>query len=205
MTLDGKPAAGLAIFQLPGLNALDVADRIKARMREMEQRFPKGVRTPSPTTPRRSSASRWTRCSTRSATRSSWWPRGAAVPAGLEIAAPARDRRGRVAGRHLRRHEAAGFLAEQPDAVRAGAGHRHRGRRRHRRAGEHRGAGWTRDCLREATIKAMDEITGPIMAITLVLSSVLLPSAFLGGIAGQFFRQFALTIAASMSSRPSTP
>ena len=48
--------------------------------------------------------------------------------------------------------------------------------------------------VREATIKAMDEITGPILAITLVLSSVLLPSAFLGGITGQFFRQFALTI-----------
>ena len=44
----------------------------------------------------------------------------------------------------------------------------------------------------------MDEITGPILAITLVLSSVFLPSAFLGGITGQFFRQFALTISASM-------
>src|SRR5205823_4825326 len=52
--------------------------------------------------------------------------------------------------------------------------------------------------VREATIKAMDEITGPILAITLVLSSVFLPSAFLGGITGQFFRQFALTIAAAM-------
>src|ERR1700730_10686843 len=52
--------------------------------------------------------------------------------------------------------------------------------------------------VREATINAMNEITGPIFAITLVLSSVLLPSAFLGGITGQFFRQFALTIAVSM-------
>ena len=52
--------------------------------------------------------------------------------------------------------------------------------------------------VREATIKAMNEITGPILAITLVLSSVLLPSAFLGGITGQFFRQFALTISVSM-------
>src|SRR5262249_25831054 len=52
--------------------------------------------------------------------------------------------------------------------------------------------------VREATIRAMDEITGPILAITLVLSSVFLPSAFLGGITGQFFRQFALTISASM-------
>src|SRR6202048_2730301 len=52
--------------------------------------------------------------------------------------------------------------------------------------------------VREATIKAMSEITGPILAITLVLSSVFLPSAFLGGITGQFYRQFALTISASM-------
>src|SRR5262249_18342381 len=52
--------------------------------------------------------------------------------------------------------------------------------------------------VREATIKAMNEITGPIFAITLVLSSVLLPSAFLGGFTGQFFRQFALTISVAM-------
>src|SRR5213076_3000935 len=52
--------------------------------------------------------------------------------------------------------------------------------------------------VREATIKAMSEITGPILAITLVLSAVFIPSAFLGGITGQFFRQFALTIAAAM-------
>src|SRR5207247_9777775 len=51
---------------------------------------------------------------------------------------------------------------------------------------------------RDATINAINEITGPIFAITLVLSSVLVPSAFLGGITGQFFRQFALTISVSM-------
>ena len=50
---------------------------------------------------------------------------------------------------------------------------------------------------REATIKAMDEITGPVIAITLVLSSVFIPTAFIAGISGQFYRQFALTIAAA--------
>ncbi len=50
---------------------------------------------------------------------------------------------------------------------------------------------------RSATIKAMEEITGPILAITLVLSSVFIPVCFLGGITGQFFRQFAVTIAVS--------
>src|SRR5437016_11228463 len=42
--LDGKPSAGLAIFQLPGSNALDTGNRIKAKMRELETRFPKGLR-----------------------------------------------------------------------------------------------------------------------------------------------------------------
>jgi multidrug efflux pump len=51
---------------------------------------------------------------------------------------------------------------------------------------------------RTATIKAMEEITGPIVAITLVLCSVFLPAAFITGITGQFFRQFALTIATAM-------
>src|SRR5262249_32334586 len=50
---------------------------------------------------------------------------------------------------------------------------------------------------RSATIKAMNEITGPILAITLVLSSVFIPCCFLGGVTGQFFRQFAITIAVS--------
>ena len=50
---------------------------------------------------------------------------------------------------------------------------------------------------RTATIKAMEEITGPVCAITLVLSSVFIPCCFLGGVSGQFFRQFAVTIAVS--------
>jgi HAE1 family hydrophobic/amphiphilic exporter-1 len=50
---------------------------------------------------------------------------------------------------------------------------------------------------REATIKAMDEVLGPIIGMTLVLLSVFLPSAFLPGITGQLYRQFALTIAAT--------
>jgi multidrug efflux pump subunit AcrB len=48
---------------------------------------------------------------------------------------------------------------------------------------------------REATIKAMDEITGPVIGITLVLAAVFVPTAFIPGLTGQFFRQFALTIA----------
>lgn len=48
---------------------------------------------------------------------------------------------------------------------------------------------------REATIKAMKEVTGPVIATTLVLAGVFIPIAFISGLTGQFYRQFALTIA----------
>ena len=51
--------------------------------------------------------------------------------------------------------------------------------------------------VRTATIKAMEEVTGPIIAVALVLCAVFVPCAFLSGITGQFFRQFALTISVS--------
>ena len=50
---------------------------------------------------------------------------------------------------------------------------------------------------RDATIKAMREVTGPIIAIALVLCAVFVPIAFISGLTGQFYRQFALTIAFS--------
>ena len=45
--------------------------------------------------------------------------------------------------------------------------------------------------------KAMEEVTGPVIAIALVLCAVFVPTAFMAGISGQFYKQFALTIAAS--------
>jgi hydrophobe/amphiphile efflux-1 (HAE1) family protein len=50
----------------------------------------------------------------------------------------------------------------------------------------------------EATKRAMAEITAPIIAITLVLMSVFVPVAFIPGISGELFRQFAVTVAVSM-------
>jgi multidrug efflux pump len=50
---------------------------------------------------------------------------------------------------------------------------------------------------RDAARKAMDEVTGPVIAIALVLCAVFVPTAFMAGISGQFYKQFALTIAAS--------
>ena len=53
--------------------------------------------------------------------------------------------------------------------------------------------------VREATIKAMDQVTGPVIAIVLVLGAVFLPVAFLGGLTGELYRQFAVTIAVSVA------
>lgn len=50
---------------------------------------------------------------------------------------------------------------------------------------------------REATYRAMKEVSGPIIAIALVLVAVFVPLAFISGLSGQFYRQFALTIAIS--------
>jgi HAE1 family hydrophobic/amphiphilic exporter-1 len=51
---------------------------------------------------------------------------------------------------------------------------------------------------KEAAARAMDEITGPVIATTLVLLAVFVPTAFMGGITGQLFRQFALTISGAV-------
>ncbi len=50
-----------------------------------------------------------------------------------------------------------------------------------------------------AAIKAMQEVTGPVVAIVLVLIAVFVPVAFMGGLAGQMYKQFAVTIAVSVT------
>ncbi|MDH5203282.1 MAG: multidrug efflux RND transporter permease subunit, partial [Nitrospirota bacterium] len=52
---------------------------------------------------------------------------------------------------------------------------------------------------KEAAKRAMDEVTGPVIAIVLVLNAVFIPVAFLGGITGQLYKQFAITIAISVA------
>ncbi|MBN8525474.1 MAG: multidrug efflux RND transporter permease subunit [Planctomycetes bacterium] len=53
--------------------------------------------------------------------------------------------------------------------------------------------------VRDATIQAMQEVTGPVIAIVLVLSAVFVPVAFIDGLTGRFYQQFALTIALSVA------
>jgi len=52
---------------------------------------------------------------------------------------------------------------------------------------------------KDAAFKAMEEVTGPVIAIVLVLCSVFIPIAFLGGLTGQLYKQFAITIATSVT------
>src|SRR3546814_4403728 len=52
---------------------------------------------------------------------------------------------------------------------------------------------------RQAAIKAMEEVTGPVIAIVLVLCAVFIPIGFMGGMTGEMYKQFAITIAISSS------
>src|SRR5262249_12262405 len=51
---------------------------------------------------------------------------------------------------------------------------------------------------REATLKAMEEVSGPVVAIAIVLAAVFVPTAFVPGITGRLYQQFAVTIAVSV-------
>jgi hydrophobe/amphiphile efflux-1 (HAE1) family protein len=57
---------------------------------------------------------------------------------------------------------------------------------------------WKEVTPKEATYAAMEEVSGPVVAIALVLTSVFVPVAFLGGITGQLYKQFALTLSISV-------
>ncbi len=199
LALDGNPSVGLAIFQLPGSNALQVGDSIKAKMRELSQRFPLGLNYAIvyDTTPfiRESVADVFKTL------------RDAVILVAIVVLLFLQDWKALLLpiidvgvsligtfvvmgllGFSLNNLTlfglvlAIGIVVDDAIVVLENIER------------------WMDKGLpvREATIQAMSEITGPILAITLVLSSVFLPSAFLGGITGQFFRQFALTISASM-------
>jgi multidrug efflux pump len=197
--LDRRPSSGVAVFLLPGANALDTADGIQAKMRELETRFPKGLHYAMiyDTTP-------FVRESVNEVIHTL---RDAVILVALVILLFLQDWKalllpvidvavslvGTFAVMSLMGFSlnnltlfglvlAIGIVVDDAIVVLENIER------------------WLEKGLpvREATIQAMNEITGPIFAITLVLSSVLLPSALLGGITGQFFRQFALTISVAM-------
>jgi multidrug efflux pump len=197
--LDGRPSAGLAVYLLPGANALDTADGVKAKIRELATSFPKGLHyaTYYDTTPFiRESVDEVFHTLIESVV----------LVAGVillflqdwkALLLPVIDMAVSLVGTFVVMKLigftlntltlfglvlAIGIVVDDAIVVLENIER------------------WLEKGLpvREATIHAMNEITGPILAITLVLSSVLLPSAFLGGITGAFFKQFALTISVSM-------
>ena len=196
--LDGKQAAGIAIYQSPDANALDVATRVKAKLAELSRGFPTGMAygVPFDTT-------KFVNASIHEVYKT-------LIEAGVLVLivilvflqdwramlVPATTVPVTIIGAFAGM-AALGFTVNLStlfaivlaigivvdDAiiiVEAAAHHIERGMTGH-----------------DAAIKAMDELFGPVIGITLVLMSVFIPAAFLPGLTGQMYAQFALVIAAT--------
>ena len=107
------------------------------------------------------------------------------------------DRHSRLFVGSVRRIVAVGNIDQQPVLIRSGARGRHCRRRCDRRRGECRKKPRIGHVAVAAAHRTMDEVGGALISIALTLCAVFVPSAFLSGITGLFFRQFAVTIAAS--------
>jgi multidrug efflux pump subunit AcrB len=197
-TLDQKPTVALSVYQLPGSNALEVAQRVRERMRQLKDRFPPGIdyAIVYDTTPFINESinevyetlfdaivlvaivvlvflQNW---------RSTLIPLIAvpvavigtfAVMAAMGFSLNNLTLFGLVL--------AIGIVVDDAIVVVEAVEH-------------HIEHGMT---PRQASLRAMEQVSGPVIAIALALSAVFVPCAFISGIIGQFFRQFALTIAVS--------
>ncbi|HJZ59738.1 MAG TPA: efflux RND transporter permease subunit [Gemmataceae bacterium] len=197
-SFDGRPSVGLGIYQLPGTNALDVGDRVRAKMAELKEHFPDGVDyvIAYDTTP-------YIRDSVRDVVRTlieaiglvaivvlvflqSW--RAAIIPL-LAVPVAVLGTFAVMAALQFSLNNislfglvlAIGIVVDDAIVVVENV-----------ERWMDRGLG-----AKEATYRAMEEVTGPIIAVALVLCAVFVPCAFIRGITGQFFRQFAVTIAVS--------
>ena len=197
-TFDGRKSVGLAVYQLPGTNALDVADLIKRKMDQLRTRFPEGVEyaIPYDTTP-------FIRESVVEVVQTLFeavvlvavvvlvflqnW-RAVLIPlVAVPVAIVGTFSVMAALGFSLNNISlfglvlAIGIVVDDAIVVVENVER------------------WLEQGLppREATRKAMDQVTGPVIAVALVLCAVFVPCAFISGITGQFFRQFAVTIAVS--------
>ncbi len=197
-TLNGHPAAGIGIFQSLDANALDVAKRVKAKLEELSRRFPQGMvyNIPFDTT-------RFVNASIAEVYKT-------LIEAGILVLivilvflqdwkamlVPATTVPVTIIGAFAAMAAlgftvnlstlfaivlAIGIVVDDAIVVVEGAArHIEEGMSGH-----------------DAAINAMDELFGPIIGITLVLMSVFIPAAFLPGLTGQMYAQFALVIAAT--------
>ena len=197
-TLDGQPSIALSIYQLPGTNALDTARRVKEKMTELRTKFPTGVdySIVYDTTPFIEESVREVFLTLRDAIilvaivmlvfLQSW--RSAIIPlAAVPVAIIGTFGAMALAGYSLNALTlfglvlAVGIVVDDAIVVVEAVEH-------HIELGK---------SAMDATIAAMDAVAGPVIAVGLVLAAVFIPCLFITGIVGQFFRQFAVTIAIS--------
>ena len=194
----GQPTANIGIYQLPGANALAVAEKVKAELQRMSESFPEGMAYEIPL-----DTTKFVEASIHEVYKTlleagvlvlivivvflqDWRAMlvpATTVPVTIIGAFAAMAALGfsvnmlTLFGLVL----AIGIVVDDAIVIVENAAH-------HIEQGM---------APKPATIQAMSEVLGPIIGITLVLMAVFLPSAFLGGITGQLYRQFALTIAAT--------
>ncbi|HEY0823483.1 MAG TPA: efflux RND transporter permease subunit, partial [Ramlibacter sp.] len=196
--LDNQPAVGIQITQDPSASALEVASAVRAKMQELQKGFPQGIEhrvAYDPTLFVRASIGNVLQTLGEAIVLvvlvvllflQNW--RASLIP----IAAVPVSLVGTLAVMHLLGFSlntlslfglvmAIGIVVDDAIVVVENV-------ERHLSAGM---------APREAALRAMQEVTGPILVITAVLAAVFIPTAFMGGLSGEFYRQFALTIAIS--------
>lgn len=198
MSFDGRPSVGIGIFQLPGTNALDIAEQVKKKMADLSKQFPEGVdyRIAFDTTP-------FIRESVKDVFRTllqaaglvglvvlvflqNW--RSVLIPMiAMPVAIIGTFAVLAMVGFSLNNISLFGLVLAIGIVVDDAIVVVENVERWIDRGFE----------PREATHKAMEEVTGPVIAVALVLCAVFVPCALVSGITGRFFRQFAVTIAAS--------
>jgi multidrug efflux pump subunit AcrB len=197
-TMDTQPTVALSVYQLPGSNALEVAKKVRAKMDELKARFPAGVdyAIVYDTTPFIDESIHEVFKTLRDAVilvaivvllfLQNW--RSAIIPLiAVPVAIIGTFAVMAAMGFSLNTLTlfglvlAIGIVVDDAIVVVEAVNH-------------HIEHGLS---PRDATIRAMEQVSGPVVAVGLVLSAVFVPCAFIGGIVGQFYRQFALTIAVS--------
>ncbi|MBO4999281.1 MAG: efflux RND transporter permease subunit, partial [Bacteroidaceae bacterium] len=202
--LKGKPTAGIAVYQLPGSNSLDVAKGVKARMEELAEAFPQGIRyqiTLDTTEVVHDSIDEVMKTFIEATVLvvlvmffflQSW--RAVLIPcitipvsligtlavmAALGFSINTLTLFGLVLAIAIVVDDA---IVVVENVTRLLDEAEKKGETIH---------------MRQITETAMNEITGPIIGVVLVLLAVFIPTTLIGGITGQLYKQFALTIAAS--------
>ena len=198
-TYNGKPCATLSIYQLPGANALDVAQKIEDRLEALKKNFPEGLRYDIPF-----DTTKFVEASIKEVYSTllvavvlvvlvififlqDW--RATIVPcAAIPVALIGTFAALGFAGFSINMLTlfgvvlAIGIVVDDAIVV-------------VENTDRFLSEGLT---SKEAAEKAMNEITGPVIATTLVLLAVFVPTAFMGGITGELYKQFALTISAAV-------